>query len=501
MKTRGYYSRTLIILILLTGAAVVGRCFPSELPTRLLGGTIYSVTAAFWTVSLTYRIGPDHTRKLMMAVGIMLAAVFVLQSFRYSLAPLGSLSERLSWFAYYVPFTFIPLLSFLAALSVERGFDRSGWDLPLITACIVLDALLLTNDLHQWFQVYTGTDERGVVQAEPGPLFYAAMAWVAFFTAAAIVTIYKRLRVREFRSRIWIPALISGTGIFVTSVWDVFLGDMVQSAFGIKPFRVGDLVLITVIFSWESVFASGLIPSNSDYEGLFSSMKQDAVICGAGGSPALRSAGSVISDEQIERAARGPYTEGDLRISSRPIRGGRIVWADDISGIERLKKELSDVSAELEESVALLRKEGEIADERAALSARKAIYEDIYLQMEPSLARIGRQAEALEDLDEAAVKAALGRLCVLGAYVKRGINLRLIRAGGGEPDRNDLELSMEESLKYLDLCGADTSELRKNAEDMAAGLISGADAVSCYDRFEGLAEDLLDRTFGKGGAL
>ena len=162
----------------------------------------------------------------------------------------------------------------------------------------MLDALLLTNDLHQWFQVYTGTDGRGVVQAEPGPLFYAAMAWVAFFTAAAIVTIYKRLRVREFRSRIWIPALISGTGIFVTSVWDVFLGDMIQSAFGIKPFRVGDLVLITVIFSWESVFASGLIPSNSDYEGPFSSMKLDAVICGAGGSPALRSAGSVISDDR-----------------------------------------------------------------------------------------------------------------------------------------------------------------------------------------------------------
>lgn len=497
MKNWDIAKRIRLILVLMMLAAIAVRSIPVGFPWILLPGSLYAVIAVIWTASLGYRIGPDHTRRLMTAVGILLAVLFVAQNYRYSLAIGDSFTHRLSWFVYYVTFTFVPLLSFLSVLSIERGYVPSGLDLPLIVICSVLNVLILTNDLHQWFQIYTGVGEGGEILMAPGPLYYAAMAWEVFFALATLVMIYRKLRIRELRRKIWIPALAAGLGTAATIVFALFFEE--YRVFGLRPFRVNDLFLITVILSWELAFSTGLVPSNGDYEGLFSSMKLDAIICGAGDSPALRSAGSVISDEQIERAARGPYTEGGLRISSRHIRGGRIVWADDVSGLERLGRELSDITAQLEDSVALLKKEQELADERAALSARRRIYEDIYIEMEKALRQIEGGAAECGSLEGESLKAGLCRLLMLGAYVKRGINLRLMAAGGTAPGPSDLRLSIDESLKYLELSGMKTDALRKEAARLVSSCEEGG-AVKSYDMFEDEAERAFAGAFGREAA-
>ena len=498
MNRQGYQaSRVRRILAGAVLTAVLSHFIPESVGLSFTAGILYTAVALFWTLTLAHRVGPDHTKRLMVTIGIMLTVLFVLQIYKYAFAPRASFSWRLSWFGYYIPYISIPVLSFLAAVSIDRGYMPSPWDKPLLIACGVFSLVVLTNDWHQLLQVYVGVNARGDLIARPGPLYYFAMTWVAVFSIAAVVAIFRRLRVAELRRKILMPALIAGLGILICILFVRFFEDTTFPFIGVRPFRVNDLVLIVTITAWEAAFRSGLVPSNEDYEGIFTRMELNAAIGTPDGTVALRSAGAAITEEQMKKTLEGPVSEGGMRFSSRKVRGGRVYWADDLHQVERLEKELAGVNAELEESVNLLKKERELVSERASLKARKDLHEGIYQAMEPKLQRIEEQVAACRHMGGAELRDALAELCVLGTYVKRAVNLRLIEANGETPGAEDLALSMAESLRYASLLGVDAEALREDFLHQQKD--PHESPAAAYDRFEVLAEQALAAQ--KGGQV
>ncbi|MBQ1887163.1 MAG: hypothetical protein II166_00660, partial [Firmicutes bacterium] len=71
MKNWDIAKRIRLILVLMMLAAIAVRSIPVGFPWILLPGSLYAVIAVIWTAGLGYRIGPDHTRRLMTAVGIL----------------------------------------------------------------------------------------------------------------------------------------------------------------------------------------------------------------------------------------------------------------------------------------------------------------------------------------------------------------------------------------------------------------------------------------------
>ena len=111
--------------------------------------------------------------------------------------------------------------------------------------------------------------------------------------------------------------------------------------------------------------------------------------------------------------------------------------------------------------------------------------------MEPALQRIEEGVAACRHAGGTELRDALAELCVLGTYVKRAVNLRLIEANGETAGPEDLELSMAESLRYLSLLGVDDQALRKDFLQQQAP--AGESAAAAYDRFEALAEQAIAR--------
>ena len=99
-----------------------------------------------------------------------------------------------------------------------------------------------------------------------------------------------------------------------------------------------------------------------------------------------------------------------------------------------------------------------------------------------------RSLEGL-DADAPDYGKRMARVLVLFAYVKRKMNFVLMAAERETVSAEELALALEESVRFLALCGLETSVERKTDRDF-----SHREAVALYDSFEILTECLLDRT-------
>ena len=163
-------------------------------------GLIYSAMVVYWISTLRRRPVPREIRLRMVLIGALMLMLLVLRGIRYSFSP--ALPESLSrflWYLYYLPFTLIPLLGLDAALLVWNGEDRRSRAgiLCLYGACLVLNLLLMTNGLHQlaFRFLETGRQSEGGTRYIYGPVYFAAVLWIAGCAAATLGHLFHENRV------------------------------------------------------------------------------------------------------------------------------------------------------------------------------------------------------------------------------------------------------------------------------------------------------------------
>ena len=109
---------------------------------------------------------------------------------------------------------------------------------------------------------------------------------------------------------------------------------------GVKLYQIHEVVAVLAILIWESCIQIGLIPSNTDYEGLFQLADLDAVI--------LDNAGNAVYRSEREPAEAGLQTKEKL-LHSAPVRGGEIRYMEDVTEIRRMNREIAETTEFLKE--------------------------------------------------------------------------------------------------------------------------------------------------------
>ncbi len=445
-----------------------------------LRSTIHVLLLVVWCVSLHRRLMDLRIRRLLVGVGILLVLWITAKTVKYEFLisntdPIG----RYMWYCFYIPMIMVPLFGVFIVdfIGKPEGYRSPKWMNVLYVPALMLLGCVLTNDLHQWvFRFYNGIENYDSDYSYGIPYFFA-MAWFILLGLYFVVMLLKKSRVPGSKKMQKLPLYIM---LVATGFWIAYSLRIVK-----VDLTVIDCLIIALLC--ESAIQTGLIPSNTNYQQIFNATTVPIQVVDGDFQPHYVSSGALpVSEPQLRQSAAGTVNLGDSLLSSAPINAGRVVWQDDVSQINELRRRLQDMQAQLCEENDLLQAEAEVKASRAKADEQNRLYDRIAAEVEPQLIKAEELIHRIE-ADPRNTAALLPRLCVIGSYIKRRGNLLLL---GEEDERiyaNELEYCIRESLENLRLGGVFTSLI--SACDGKAKL---EHLVSTYDFYEKMVERLLD---------
>ena len=439
----------------------------------LLTNLIYIGLAMAWGFSISRRtLHRDDRRWLLLGCAMAVLWLF-LRAVKYRFFSDDTITRHL-WYLYYVPQILATLFSLFAALQLGR---REGdalsrkWYLLFIPAVLLIGGVL-TNDLHQL--VFRAVPGAATLETDytHGWMYYLAMTWIVGLLLATGIIVYRKCRVSESRRYAWIPLC-------------VFLGGFALCALSFANIytfhKMPECFCLTFAAFWESCLQVGLIPTNGYYRYFFSESTVAAQIVNGRGEPVYRAKNAPnLTPDQLEAAAcESILLNADTRLQSAPVQDGRVYWLEDISKINRIQAQLAEINAQLSEENELIQAENELKRQRAQIEEQNRLMDAMLSLVQPHLLAINR---LLSDKSAQSLK----HICILGAYVKRRVNLALICDKKMVVPVDELAHCIRESLTYLTQYGAVCARHQEGR-----GSVSSREAQTAYDFFEDCLEAAL----------
>ena len=444
-----------------------------ELPDRwhaltfLLTSVIYMALAIGYVVSIQQRIMHTAVRRLMMAAVCMAALWIFLRTCKYRFFDSVSI-QRLLWYLYYLPQLFSPTLALLASLHLGRGRDQPlprAWYLLLIPASLIFLGVM-TNDMHQ--QAFRFTAPGSNNDYSHGPVYFLAIGWMLGMMLLSAAVLFRKSRVRIGRRSVWLPGIIFAAGFALSLLSFMSI---------ITAYKIPELFCATFMATWECCIRIGLVPTNTNYGGIFAASTISAQITDREDNAVFLSAGArPLTKEQLQSAHSGMvFLDQDTRLHSHAIRGGRIYWTDNVAELNSIRRQLEEAAVTLAEDNELVRAENEVRQQQARLEEQNRLYDSMLPAVRAQLQAIDRlMAGTAPDAPDFDRRMAL--ICVYGAYVKRRCNLTLIQQEEPLMGLQELALCIRESLGYLSALGvSDAFRQQGDAQLPPSGVILAYD--------------------------
>ena len=219
-----------------------------------------------------------------------------------------------------------------------------------------------------------------------------------------------------------LPLLLIGLSVAYGVLYVMYNADHTSLFY----YLAGDMtVALCLLFAGtlESCLLAGLIPTNTGYDTLFGAslmgmqiVDRDYCVCYASNMA------STFTKEEMKRAEEGEYLVGaDMLLKAWPLRGGHIVWQEDVSELAQVKRKLESTREELQDRNALLRDQYRQDAQRYRLEEQNRLYDLAQRETQKQLWEIDALAADFGRLppDAPARRAVLLRILVLATYIKR----------------------------------------------------------------------------------
>lgn len=458
--------------------------------TKFIRSMIHIILFSMWGISIQHRIIQRQTKKYLICISSLMIFWVVLKTLKYYIITDAGIN-RYIWYMYYTPLLFIPLFALFIAFSVGKpvGYQLPKWAYAFFIPTVLCFLLVMTNDLHQMIFRFPAdsavwTDDR----YEYGLFYWVMVCWEVFCALIMLVTLFIRCRIPE-KTRFLVPPLIP-VGLMLIYVALYVLG--------IPALRViaGDMSIacsLLYIAVLESLIRCRLIPTNSQYDTMFSALvhisakitDQDYNVCYASDNS------GPIPEAQMKQAEAGlvMLSEGK-RLCNMPITGGHVIWTEDISELLFLRRQLKEIQEELKDRNSLLKLEYEYENERQVIEEQNRMYDILVKATQKQIDRIsllvGDYEKAGRDTDAAG--RILAEIAVLSSFVKRRKHLALSEYADCRIPEAELICAFRESVNALKLLHV-TGNLFIDTE---RSHLSGKTATRAYDFFEDSMELALD---------
>ncbi|MBQ6024374.1 MAG: hypothetical protein IJL20_02070 [Lachnospiraceae bacterium] len=440
----------------------------------------YGGIIVVWAMTVLRRIIESQIKELLIENAILLIMLILFRALRFQFDQGHVTVHRFMWYCYYIPLLYIPVISFKLSLRCGRSENiklSRIWNLLLIPST-VLAILVLTNDKHHLAFRFPDIAGKGYDLYTYGPVYYIIVVWMALLLSATVIITIIRFSSKPVRKDSWAYyVVLLGSAYFLLT--DYFgLAPVVN---GVQYLTPMETFAVFTVCGWEACIQTCLLPSNSGYKYFFENSGLIARITDKAGNVKIASKGGEFDFS--------PSNE-NYHILEKEVWGGKLSYAEDISGITESNRELKEISERLLEENALQEAENALQEDRVHVSVMNKLYDDITEFSAEKTEEIEKLLTSAGSDDD--FKQNLEKACILASYIKRRGNLYLLGEENKHYDFNDLYLSFKESLDYFALSGAKT--LLTLGNKMEVDTDTGLKAYDCLEAY-------LEKLFGKVNSL
>lgn len=450
----------------------------------LLRSLLYIGLYIGWGISVSKRVIQKPVQYYLLSIAGLMVFWFIVRTIKYLFSYTPEM-ERHLWYCYYISMLMIPLMALLVAILLGKPANASlpKWAKLLYIPTLLCLFLVLTNDWHQMVFAFPAgsiwTDKNNSYELG----YYVVLGWEVLCALVAFLVMV--VKSRHSQRKKYLPVLLLLVSIVYALIY----------ASGVEWMQMigGDIaavqcLLVTAIL--ESCIQCGLIPTNTGYEELFEVGTMGAQITDMQYRPHYSSSNAMQLSEDTMRAAEDGSIALDKNIllKSSPIRGGHVLWQEDITDITLLLERLEENRKTIEDSNFLEEENYKTKVKINTLREKNRLYDRLQKQTI-------RQVDFLDSLlnqyetesNPEIARGLLAKIGVIGAYIKRRGNLLFINEKSEVTDTVELIACLEESFLNLKLMGIDCA-----LDIPTHRTIPVKDAAGIYDFFEEVIEKALD---------
>ncbi len=446
---------------------------------------IYLGIFVFWGISVYDRIVNKSIRRRLILLVSLMFLWMLLRTLRNTVFPDVYPIEMWCHYAYYIPILLIPQLCLLAVKHIGKPEDYrlpKRWQLMYIPSFLLITGIL-TNDLHFLAFNYCEGIEAGSSISRNGILYYIATLWVFSCIALMIAELLKHCRIPGTKKMIWLPI-----GMLSICVVYSLLYALDSDIFGF--IEITAAICFTVVAIWESSIKTGLVQSNTHYDELLKYSGLGVAVVDNDYTVHYRSDDALpLTAEQMKMADTVPVMlNGGIRLSESKIRGGHVLWQEDLSELLDVLDELKELRCELEGSNAVSMQNYRMAKQIRALAEKNRLHDELHMQTAHQLDLMNDWLKKLTETDDRTEKRELlRRIVVVGAFIKRRNNLVLVNEQDGFIKEEEINLSIKEMMKNLHLAGVNCASSVQFDCDLPAHI-----AMNLFDFYEYVVESAFD---------
>ncbi|MGN1134277.1 MAG: hypothetical protein ACI4RN_07475 [Oscillospiraceae bacterium] len=443
-----------------------------------------------WAFSLRNRIIQTQARRYLTIIAFLMVFWFVIRTVKFHFVSSVTCPNitRYLWYMFYLPMLFIPALAVFVAMSIGKpeNYHLPKWTAILYIPTLVLFLLVITNDLHQL--VFTFPEDAAVwTDSDNGYAlgYYLVAGWIAVNALIILVIMYVKCRIPSRRRRILLPCI----PIVILIIYSV----LYYSGAEWLRYILGDMTAVICLMyasTLEICIRCRFIQSNTHYRELFDASTVGAQITDNEYNVFLSSKKAKSVDRELLRQTeKGPVMlDGGIRLSGAPIHGGHVIWSEDMSPLLNVLEQLNETKENLEDTNSILEEENAVKTREAHIEEQDRLYNIIQRDTVRQISLLDQLIEQAEetDTDEKRDKL-LGKMLVIGSYLKRRSNLVFLADKMSVLESKELALTFGESIDNLELYG------------VACGFCSEYDGnflavhiIAMYDFFEEIVERSLD---------
>lgn len=439
-----------------------------------LANTIFLILIFIWGKSIRQRIIQKGIRRKLVIIAVLLFFWLFIRFIKYNVFSRKDTISRHLWYMYYIPQCLVPPISLIAMMELTRKKKENLSKLIylILIPAFVLILLILTNDFHQLAFAFKATEENSVVEYTHRIIFYLAIAWIIIMTFLSLVTLILKCSISVCKRKIWIPLLV----FLITTI-----ACTLCFIFATQSYKIPELLSFSFILLIETCIRIGLIPSNDNYLTYSKISSMPFVITDKKLNPVTNHLDDIdITKAQYEES----MTKGSLllskniRLSNQNISGGHIFYIEDLSSIIEMVNELSSKNELLSEEKELIAYENELKEQKAKIEKKKQLYDNIFAIVKEDLNQLKELIEKTDKESENCLKN-MKKACVYLTYIKRRSNLEILHNQHELINIQEIVLSINESLVYLNECGI-LASLINNGK----GEYNGDLCILLYEFFE-----------------
>lgn len=413
---------------------------------------IFSGLIIGWGVSVAYRIVQKNIRICLVISAALMLLWMALRAIKYNSPADINTYGRYLWYSYYIAMVFLPLMMFFAMLNIGKPENTNNRKYLLIIPAAVLVLLVMTNDFHQLTFVFEPDFHNWNKQYSYGPVYYVIVVWIFILVLSSIVLSINRCRISATRKKLWIPIVIILVAIIYT-LWN----NLNHGYSGLRIYNVPEVFCFASIALWESLIQIGLVPSNTGYGDFFNASNLNTLIFDNEGNVKYRSKNATnVSKDVVLQNGNSVVIDENIILKKHNIKGGKAVWTEDISAINRINRELSEVKEQISEYNVILKSEAELKKRRAAVTEQNKLYDSITEFIRPQLCDLENILKNIEN-NRGDISVNYAGACVVNVYIKRISNLLIMAKSRKMLNAFELENSIRELAEYISVYGISCS--------------------------------------------